>query len=317
MRNHTISVAALLALLGLGGCDRANEALEVAVRGADEAVQDSPFSYSREYIFLTPTRDGPLAIPFDFRARARADRIERSTRAWLARGQVWDRFFDQTVETPASGGVWRVVPVADLRVNVGGPAGLEAFHFERGDRHLRLEMDTPLTEWQQGSESRFRLLRARAIIGTEVHTGPVLELLRFEETLADGWPPGQDFDALYLSTGDSIQMVLAETLSGDNKDEGYAWLRTPSAERTWDDGELRWLEVRAYQDARRDIPVRWSYQIPGADVSGELDAAGFDVILGPERGGRRAVEIRYTVSGWMEIGEQRREVVGVIRHTQQ
>lgn len=320
MRNNVIAPAAVLALaaiVGLGGCDRANEALEVAVRGADETASISPFNYTREYLFLAPTQDGPIAIPFDFQARERGEKIERTTRAWLARGPVWARFLDQTVETSASGGVWRVVPAGDLRLNVGGAAGLEAIHFERAERQLRLEFDSPLTEWHQGSESRFRLLRGRAIIGTEVLTGPVLELLRYEETLADGWPPGQDYDALFLSTGDSIQMVLAETLSVDQTDKGFAWLRTPSGERSWDDGELRWLDMRVYEEARRDIPTRWSYQIPGADVTGELEAVGFDAVLGPERGGRRAVEIRYTVTGWMEIEGQRRDVVGAIRHTQQ
>lgn len=311
------SILIVAALVTLGACNRANEALEVA--DSDNAVSDpaSPFSYSREYVFLTSTPDGPMVVPFDFSARERGEKIDRSVRGWLARGPVWDRFLDESVETSAAGGVWRVVPTTDLSINVGGTAQIEAIDFDRGERHLRLELSSPLTEWQQGSETRFRLVQGRLTIGTEVVSGPVLELLRYERTLEDGWPPDQDFDALFLSAGDSTQMLLAETLSGDGQGGGYAWLRTPTAERTWDDGELRWLEVRAYQDARRDIPIRWSYRIPGAEVAGELESLGFDATLGPERGGQRAVEIHYTVSGWMEIGGERRDVVGIIRHTQQ
>ena len=44
---------------------------------------------------------------------------------------------------------------------------------------------------------------------------------------------------------------------------------------------------------------------------------GFDVVLGPERGGRRAVEIRYSVTGWVDLQGERRDVMGTIRHTQQ
>ena len=305
------------AALALTGCDRANEAFEQAVGPPPDEQPISLYRYTREFVFLAPSSSGPLVIPFDFNAREQGDEIERGVRAWLARGSVWDRFLDETTETTVAGGVWRVVPIADLRLNVGGPAQIEAFDFQRGERQLRLELDSPLSDWQQGDETRFRLLRGRAIVGTEVVSGPVLELLRHDRILEDGWAPGQDFDAVFLSTGDSIQLVLAETLSGDGEGEGYAWIRTPSAERTWEDGELRWLEVRAYQDARRDIPIRWSFRVPGADVTGELESEGFDAILGPERGGRRAVEIRYTVSGWVELGGVRRDVVGTIRHTQQ
>jgi hypothetical protein len=324
MRYHAFSrttpfpvTFALALALALTGCDRANEAFEQAIGAGADDQPGSLFRYNREYVFLAPSNDGPLVVPFDFSARERGDQIERGARAWLARGTVWDRFLDESSTTTAAGGVWRVVPISEIRLNVGGAAQIETIHFERGERQLRLELDSPLSDWQQGDETRFRLLRGRVIIGTEVVTGPVLELLRYERTLADGWPPGQDFDAVFLSTGDTIQMLIAETLSGDGEGDGYAWIRTPASERTWEDGELRWLDVRAFQDARRDIPVRWSFRVPGANVTGELEADGFDAILGPERGGRRAIEIRYTVSGTIEIGGERREVVGAIRHTQQ
>ena len=77
------------------------------------------------------------------------------------------------------------------------------------------------------------------------------------------------------------------------------------------------MEVRPYQEARRDIPRRWTFRIPGAAVMGEVSAVGFDVEMGPERGARRALEVRYTVEGWVEIGGERSDVTGMIRHTQQ
>lgn len=316
---RSIPFRALLAALAifLGACGGAGDGSDAAVSSNDPEQEVPLYRYSRDFVFVAPSNDGPLVVPFEFSARNRGDMLERGVRAWLARGSVWDRFLDDNMTTTSAGGVWRPIPTTDLRLTVGGPATIESLHFQRGDRQLRLELDSPLSEWQQRDETRFRLLRGRVIIGTEVASGPVLELLRSENILEDGWAPGQDFDAVFLSTGDTIQMVIVETLSGDGEGDGYAWIRTPSGERTWDDGELRWLEIRAYDEARRDIPIRWTFRVPGADVTGELTAQGYDAILGPERGGRRAIEIRYSVSGSIEVGGVRRNVVGAIRHTQQ
>jgi hypothetical protein len=94
-------------------------------------------------------------------------------------------------------------------------------------------------------------------------------------------------------------------------------MRRGGEERSWAEGEIRWLDVRRYEEARRDVPARWSLRIPSAGLAGELEAAGFDAVLGPERGGRRAVEMRYTVSGWFDLDGRRHTAIGTIRHTQQ
>jgi hypothetical protein len=152
-------------------------------------------------------------------------------------------------------------------------------------------------------------------IGSELLPGPILEVLRVERIQEDGWPPGEDFDALFLASPDSIQLVLAETL-GDREQPQFAWLRTPAGEQAFGRAQIRWLEMETYEDARRDIPRKWSFRIPDSEVRGEIEAIGYNARLGPERGGRRAVEIRYSVAGWIEIEGERHEVSGSIRHTQ-
>lgn len=303
-------------LLLFAACGGASDALDEANR-ANSSADNAHFRYYREYVFIAPSGEEPLVVPFNFSSTEIGEEIQRGVRGWLARGPAWDRFLDETERASSAGGVWRVVPQADLRITAGGSTQLETLHFQQNERQLRLEFEEPLTEWQQGGETRFRLLRGRLSIGAEMISGPILELLRVERTLEDGWPPGQDFDSLFLTSGDSIQLLLAETLSGDRQGEGHAWIRTRGSERVWNDGELRWLSVQPYENARRDIPTGWSFRVPGAAVIGEVEAVGFDTLLGPERGGRRAVEIRYSVRGWMEIQGMRREVFGTIRHTQQ
>jgi hypothetical protein len=84
----------------------------------------------------------------------------------------------------------------------------------------------------------------------------------------------------------------------------------------WERAQIRWIEMRPYEQARRDIPLRWSLRVPGAEREGEIEALGFDVVVGAERAGRRAVEARYTVEGWVSVDGVRTTVVGMVRHTQ-
>jgi hypothetical protein len=282
---------------------------------APEAV--AGVRYYRELVFVGSRGDEPLVVPFSFGAAEAGSGLERTARGWLARGATWDRFLDDAFTTSAAGGVWRLVPHANLRVAAGGPAEIEALWFQEGERRLRLELEAPTSNWNQGGDARFRLVRARLLLGPETVRGSVLEKLRVERPLDDGWPPGQDFDGLFLTSGDSIQLVLAESVGGEAAATSYAWARLPAGERAWSNAEIRWLDMRPYQEARRDLPRRWTFRIPAADIEGELEAAGYDVVLGPERAGRRAVEVRYTVRGWVYIQGEQAEIVGMIRHTQQ
>jgi hypothetical protein len=273
--------------------------------------------YSREFTFLAPGEPEPLVVLIAFGAHAVETELARDVRGWLATGATWDRFVEASGETSAAGGFWKVVPWGDFRITVGGPAEIESMRFERGDRRLRLELDSLLTGWNQGGTTRFRLIEGRLTLGSEILSGFVLERLRIERILEDGWPPDQDFDAVFLTSGDSIQLVLSEALSGAGGAGSYSWIRRGGEERGWAEGEIRWLDVRRYEEARREVPTRWSLRIPSAGLSGELAAAGFDVVLGPERGGRRALEMRYTVSGWFDLDGRRHTATGTIRHTQQ
>jgi hypothetical protein len=309
-------ICATAVLLATAGCGGGGESPGQA-EGADTAAEGALYRYHREYVFVSARGESPLVVPLAFRATDRGSELERGARGWLARGGTWDRFLDESGITSRAGGVWRVVPQGDLRITAGGPAELETIRFQRGERRLRIEFENPITAWNQGGDTRFRLLAGRLSIGAETLSGPMLEILRVERTLEDGWPAGQDFDAMFLTSGDSIQVVLAERLGGSEGEAGYAWTRSASGEREWDRAEIRWLEMRPYQEARRDIPRRWSFRIPSADLEGEVEAAGFDALLGPERAGRRAVEVRFTVQGWVEMRGERRSVTGMVRHTQQ
>lgn len=311
---HTLVLVALLSTTACGGGTRADA-------DPDAGVEDgaSRLRYDREFIFIGSSGDEPVVVPFTFRAIEADEGLERAVQAWLGRGDRWDRFLDEQRRTSSAGGVWRVVPLADLLLTAGGPAEVESLGIRRGDRRLRLELGSPLTDWTGGGGARFRLLEGLLTVGSELIPGSVLEILGAEPTLSDGWPPGQDFDWVFLTdaTGeDSIQLVLADGLGGPEGETQYAWVRSDAGESVWPQAEVRWLEMRALAAARRQIPTRWTFRVPPTALEGEVEAAGFDALLGPQRGPGHAIEIRYSVRGWVEVEGTRREVVGMVRHTQ-
>jgi hypothetical protein len=210
--------------------------------------------------------------------------------------------------------VWRVVPLGDLTIIAGGPSELETLRYSRAERRLRLDLGVPRSDWNQGGDTRFRLLDGTLSVGAETIAGPVLEMLRVETTAEDGWPSPQEFDTVFLISGDSLRLVIAG--GPDASELSYGWLWTPVEEQAWDSSEIRWIEMRPLQEARRDVPWVWGFQIDAAGLTGEIEAIGSDALLGPERGGRRAVEIRSSVSGWVEIDGVSWPVTGMIHHAQ-
>ena len=320
-KGFRLSAVGLLGAIALSnGCGDAPGPDEVTVRPVrvvEPQAEEEPvplFRYNREYVFISELGDPVVIAPFSLRATDNGVNLQRNSYGWLARGPTWDRFLDETSITSRVGGVWRVVPHGDLRVIAGGAAEIESLRFTRAERRLRLDLGDPRSDWNQDGGSRYRLLDGRLSIGAETLPGSVLEVLRVERMSEDGWPPPEELDMVFVTSGDSLQLLLAE--SAGEIVSMLAWLRTPTGDQTWVGGEVTSLELRPYEEARRDIPIRWSFQLDDVELVGEVEASGFDALLGPERGGRRTVEVRYSVVGWVEVQDQRWPVTGMIRHTQ-
>ncbi len=288
---------------------------DAAGAATEESVER--LRYTREIVFLGRVNGEPTVVPFSFRTVAGTAELERGALAWLGRGATWDRFLDETHTSSPVGGVWRIVPQAGLAVIAGGPTQLQALHFERDERRLTMDIRAPETPWIEAGGTRFRLLDGGISWGGEATGGSLFEILDVDRMLEDGWPPSQDFDAIFLTSADTIQLVIAEGLDGVDDDGSHAWIRTNRGDSSSTAAEVRWLEMRPLESARRDVPASWSFRVPDFDIEGTVEAVGYDVLLGPERGGRRAVEIRYSVEGWFEGEAGRRTVLGMVRHLQQ
>lgn len=313
-----ISVRIALLVLFCAACERVPVPEPPAAAPAQVTVDAEP-RYLREFIFVGVLADAPLVVPFSFSAVEQEGEIGRTAQGWLGHGPTWDAFLDERWSGPAAGGVWRILPRPEVRVIAGGSTELDALVFRRGERALRLQMNEALSAWSGRDEIRYRLLRGHLHFRGTVVPGTVLEtqqILRPARSTAEG---GGEFDWLFLTDGGSLRLLLSEAMgSARERKPTFAWVPLPDGERSWDRAEIRWQELRPFPDARRDIPVRWSYRIPEAGWEGEVWSLGSAAEVGLERGGRRAVEIRHTVEGWASLeGGERRRVVGMMRHGQE
>lgn len=302
----------LLTLLGvLAGCEGGIGG------GASSAGGAAPRpGYVREYVFLGSLEGEPLVVPFAFRATTTEEDVARIARGWLARGSRWEGFLDERWRGSATAGVWRVLPHGSLEVAARGASEVEALWYESDDRRLRLQIGLPISGWTQGDNARFRVHQGRLAFGEEALAGAVLQLLEVDRG-GVGRSAAEPADWIFLTGGDSLRLVLARLgAARDRFGTSFAWTGRADAERSWEMAEIQSMEPRPLPEARRDIPLRWRFRIPGAGVQGEVRALGFAPVLGAEREGRRAVDVRYTVSGWVEVDGRPIRVHGTVRHSQ-
>lgn len=300
-----------LALLLTIGC---SEPDPIELPGTSSVRDPHSWRYARELTFVSVEDDAPQAVPFAFRTDpAGESHHSREARAWLARGETWDRFVDELWATPEAAGVWRVLPRRDLRIGAGPAGGIEWLAFRSGDRRLRVEVADDDDRWYGADRERFRVLPGTLTLGAEELSGYVVEEMQVSRY------PGQGsaeiaHDRLILLDSNGVALYLLHERG--NGEPGATWALAAGTDQASQDGTVEWVQVRTLEEARRDIPLHWSFAAPEVGVTGEVTALGYDAVLGDGRGGRRDVEVRYTVEGWIERDGRRVEVFGVARHLQ-
>jgi hypothetical protein len=273
--------------------------------------------YTREFVFVGERAGVPLVVPFAFTSREEGAQLDREVRAWLGHGAEWDAFLHESWSTPPGGGVWKVLPQGDLRIVAGGPSEVEALVFRRGERRLRLRPEILRASWAVRDELQYRLFEGRLELAGQGIRGSVLEAYRVMRGPADELAAPGALDWLFVTDGGSLHLLLTEAFGGpDVADKTFAWSVSAVAEQSWPSAEVRWLEMLTLEQARREVPVAWSFRIPTGGVEGEVYSLGYDLQLGPDRPGRRAVLLRHNVEGWARVGEDRYRIFGLLRHSQ-
>lgn len=312
------------ALVLAAGCDgRAPEPGEgQAERSETEAaVAEEPVErrvYERFFTFVSGEGAGggedamPLIIPWLFTAATGADGVRRSARGWIGRSGAWDAFQEERWTTPRSRAPWRILPRGSMRIVVGTGDGVETLIFREGDRWLELSPGPPVAEWGDPRGSTYSVSRGEArVAGTSV-PGTVLDIARARRR--DAARPG---DWAFLVGGDTLQLVLSAPREGPVRDSLYAaWLRSGPRERRWDSVVVRWEESRAYEAARRNVPVRWRIRAREPSLALDLDVLSSRLAAAGGGGPVLAVEALFAVGGVIRSGSDSARVTGLFRHRQ-
>jgi hypothetical protein len=79
---------------------------------------------------------------------------------------------------------------------------------------------------------------------------------------------------------------------------------------------VEWPEVRPFEEARRDVPVRLRFSAPAGGLSGDLEVVSSWVEAGAGEGPILPIEGFFQVRGEVELQGEVFAVVGAVRHVQ-
>ncbi len=303
----------LLALLVLLGCEPPPEPPPSS--GEEPAAPTRNFqgrSYERHIVFLTARGDSTLLVPWSFSARTKPGGVDRAIRGWLARSDTWDPFLAEVWETPPSRVPWRILPRGPARIIVGPGDALERVYFQEGARRLEVELGNLLVEWTGQRAETFRVHQGSTVLSSGRVQGFVLDMARAwraEDPTEGDWA--------FLVSGDSLQVIMEDQGGGGPEGGRFAvWARIRFSDRQWQGVRMTWSETRAFEPARRDVPMAWEVRSADQSISGFLSAV--DPLLEVLEGDGPILPLRglFQVSGTLTLEGGEYPVRGVVRHTQ-
>jgi hypothetical protein len=200
-----------------------------------------------------------------------------------------------------------------VRLIVGLGDALERIIFQEGGRNLEVVLEDLRMEWSGQRGQTYRLHDATIVLSDRTLDGMLLDFTR--AWADDDGLPG-DWGVVF--SGDSLQVVLEDRGGRPGTDGGdyAAWARVEFSDRQWQGLSLVWTELRAFEAARRDVPVSWEIRSNENDLGGSLTTlAPFLEALEGE-GPVLPVEGLFQVVGTVSLDGLEFPVQGLIRHTQ-
>jgi len=289
-----------------GGADPQARADSVVERNLDERI------FERNVVFLTSGRDSVLVVPWFFTSLARRGGTTRRVRGWLARADRWEAFFDERWQTPPERAPFRILPRGPVSLIVGLDDALERISFEEGPRRLEVVLDALVADWAGAGGESFRIHEGALQLGDRQVPGRVLDMNRSRRTT--DVPPG---DWIFLEGGPDVAAVFEARIGVPATGQPYSgWARRGEASLRWTNVEVTWDEVRAFQDARRDVPVAWSLRSPDGEVAGALRSVAAWLAAGEGSGPLLPVDGLFQVGGTLLIEGDSIPVRGLVRHVQ-
>lgn len=307
--------AAALLLCALAACAReapkdGSTGQAEGQTGAAAAAAGRVFEHA--VVFVTSVGDSTIIVPWLFTARTKPGGVDRTARAWLERGGAWEPFYQESWETEPTRVPWRLHPHGALRLIMDEGEAIQAIVFEGGPRRLEVDLGATRSQWTGSQGETYLVADGAAVLSDRRVPGLVLDLAR--QRRADNQPPG---DWMFLTSGDSVQVVLSGIgpKGSVGAFEGWGRLKDKS-EIPWRDLTVSWVETRAFEPARREVPVKWSFAAGNGDMATDLEARATHIEAGEGEGPLLPLDALFEVAGTLRIGDADYPVRGLVRHVQ-
>lgn len=308
---------ALLAVVLVAACAPASQVPpESEEASAIPLAADPDFqsrSYERHLVFLGSRGDSSILVPWAFSARTKPGGVDREIRGWLFRGDSWDSVFRERWEGPPSRVPWRILPRGPVRLIIGHQDALEAILYQGGARSVEVASGSLLVEWSGQRGQSFRVHEATVFLAELTLDGILLDMSR-------AWASGDALhgDFAFLISGSSLQMACEDLApeGGVQGGEFSCWARVLFGDRQWQGVRFAWMGGRAFEPARRDVPVAWEIRSPDGTLGGRLASASLSLEAGEGEGPVLPVSGLYRVTGTLLLEGREFPVEGFLRHRQ-
>jgi hypothetical protein len=119
-------------------------------------------------------------------------------------------------------------------------------------------------------------------------------------------------------SGDSLQVILhaSATENGADQNPYQGWARLDFRNLLYPDLQVRWLETRSFERARREVPAGWRVADPSGRLEGSLEVRSSWLQAGEGTGPQLPVDALFEVAGVLTLDGVDYPVRGLFRHTQ-
>jgi hypothetical protein len=305
-----------VALIGVGGCtsDAERGAPTNTEQTADTGRQGTPppTVFERNLVLMTMAGDSAIIVPWLFRTETNVDGALREVGAWLSRGDTWEPFYFERWRTGPTRAPFRIHPRGPLDLVIGNEDALEAVLYEEGSRKLETVLDEPLTDWRGVQGTTFRIHRGALFLSDRRLEARVVDMSRSRRS--DQPAVG---DWMYLQAGPELSLVLEAPVAEPTGEVPYTgWALMGDEQLEWSNVQVKWSELRDYEEARRNIPASWNIRSADGQLTGTLSSTASYLQVVASDGPLLPVQGLFRVQGRLTIAGDSIEVRGMVRHIQ-
>ncbi len=264
--------------------------------------------YERHLAFFALEGERPLVVAWSFSARTRANAVDREARIRLARGGAWDGLFRASWETPAVRAPWRILPHGGIRVVAGERDVLTALLHRNAGQELEMRFGESLAGWSSRPGELIQAREASVVLSERAVTGTLVDV-SFARRTPDAIPANWAF-----LVSEDLRVFLRGPFDATSDSAFQGWGTLPTRNFDWPSVAVAATRSRAFEPARRDVPVAWRFQSLDAGLAGRIEAMSTHMEAGEGPGPQLPLTAVSEVEGSVAIEGVPHRVRGVLYH---